>query len=126
MPENKKNNDCGGGGPDKDPDKDPKKNNSSEVSGYFINALKHIFRQAEGHLLDTPKNRKLIFNMATKAKNYLGTDIHGNRWYGEILNNGKQIWAWTRDKLIRDAGINEIPRTFNAISGLCSNFVNKN
>lgn len=64
--------------------------------------------------------------MASKAKNRLGVDMRGNVWYGEILDNGKQIWAWTRDNLIRDAGINEIPRIFNEETGLCRGFGNRN
>lgn len=34
--------------------------------------LKHIFREAEGHLSDTPTNRKLIIETANNPANYVG------------------------------------------------------
>ena len=40
--------------------------------------LKHIFRNAEGHLTDTPENRKLILSVANDPACHLGTDKYKN------------------------------------------------
>lgn len=42
---------------------------------------KHIFRSKEGHLEDTPENRKLIETVANDPANYRGKDKYGNDWY---------------------------------------------
>jgi hypothetical protein len=39
----------------------------------------------------------------------------------QILPNGKQLWAWVKDGLIRDGGINNIPRVFDVNTGFCLN-----
>lgn len=109
----------GGGGPEQDPD-DPK------IIGYFIAAITHIFQIKDGHLLNTPENRKLLLEMALNFKNYArrtivektGTIKH---WYGRILPDGTQLWDWAKDGLIRDGGINKIPRSFDPQTGFCRN-----
>lgn len=105
-----------GGGPEKGPDDDdplPVKNR---------NIMMHIFRNKEGHMLDTLENRELLRSLVRDAKNYLGTDVRSNVWYGKILQNGKQLWAGARNNIIRDGGLNETPRVFNARTGLCNEF----
>jgi len=111
----------GGGGPEQDPDNEP-----SGVLGYFTAAITHIFTNEEGHLIDTPENRKLLLDMALKAKNYVGQTIVQQTgtiklWYGKILPDGRQLWVWTKDGLIRDGGINKIPRPFDPDTGFCLN-----
>lgn len=86
---------------------------------FFEKNIKHIFRDKEGHLLDTLENRKLIIDVASDAKNFLGIDSHGNQWFVKILQDGQQIWASVRENLVRNAGINEIPKSFNGKTGLC-------
>lgn len=111
----------GGGGPEQDPDNEP-----SGVLGYFTAAIAHIFREKEGHLIDTPEHRKLLLDMALKAKNYAGETIVKQTgtiklWYGKILPDGRQLWVWVKDGLIRDGGINKIPRSFDPDTGFCFN-----
>ena len=101
----------GGGGPE-DPE-DPEDPNDK-----FKKVFTHAFTGAKGHLIDTPANRILILEMASNIKNYITKDVHGNFWYAKILENGAQLWAWARDGLIRDCGINEIPRVITKY-GLC-------
>jgi len=108
----------GGGGPEKDPDDEP-----SSIIGFFKNVLTHAFEKREGHLEDSPENRKLILDMAKKARNFLGRDSRGNNWYGDILKNGKQLWASTRDNFIRNCGLNEVPHPFDPDTGLCINIL---
>ncbi len=81
----------------------------------------HIFRNSDGHFLnDTPENRSLLEHAANDKQNCLGTDMHGNEWYAETLNDGKQIWATVRNNEIRNGGINNTPKTFNPKTGLSS------
>lgn len=75
--------------------------------------LKHIFREARGHLLDTPENRKLITETANELENYLGTDKYGNENYAKILPDGSQIWVMVRNGTIQNAGKNLKPRIFD-------------
>lgn len=39
--------------------------------------LKHIFRNADGHVPDTPVNRQLILDVTNNMNNYLGKDARG-------------------------------------------------
>ncbi len=81
----------------------------------------HIFRDSDGHFLnDTPENRALIEHAANNKQNYLGTDMYGNKWYSEDLNDGRQIWASVRNNEIRNGGINNTPRIFDTKTGLSS------
>lgn len=110
---NDKDKKSGGGGPDKDPEDDdplPKHNQS---------IMNHIFRDKKGHMLDTAENQELLKNLVKNPENYLGKDVYLNDWYGKILDNGKQLWAWMRNNTIRNAGLNETPRVFNNRTGLC-------
>lgn len=101
-----------GNGPDKDPDDDPLPVKNQSI-------MMHIFRKKEGHMLDNPVHRDMLRNLIRNANNYLGKDVRGNHWYAEILKNGNQLWAWVRNNMIRDGGLNEIPRPFSSRTGLC-------
>ena len=84
----------------------------------FENNEKHIFRDAPGHIPDTPENRKLLIDVASDPSNLLCTDKHGTQWFAKNTSDGKQIWTTVRNNFIRDGGINDIPRTPNFITGL--------
>ena len=83
--------------------------------------LKHIFREAEGHLPDTPVNRALIENTANNPLNFLGKDKHGVCWYAQIKPDGSQIWVKTYDGIISNGGVNKTPILFDPETGLNKN-----
>ena len=83
--------------------------------------LKHIFRKAPGHLIDSSNNRRSILDVANNKNNYLGTDKRGNDWYHKINDNGEQIWVRVRNGVIDNAGVNTTPRIFNSETGLYKN-----
>ena len=71
--------------------------------------IKHIFRDVKGHLPDTVENRMMVISTARNEANYIGTCIHGNKWYARSLGDGRQCWVTVRDGLIQNGGINIPP-----------------
>ena len=78
----------------------------------------HIFRDAEGHIPDTPENRALLENIANDMVNFRGTDKYGNEWYTKILEDGREVWGESRNGNIFDGGINANPKPWNPETGL--------
>jgi len=78
----------------------------------------HIFRDAPGHLKDTPGNRQLLKDVANDPGARLGTDRFGNRWSARTNPDGTQTWAQTRNGEIINGGVNQTPRTFHPETGL--------
>ena len=79
----------------------------------------HIFRDAPGHLSDdTTGNRALVTETANDAANLLGTDQWGSDWYARTLPDGSQVWVRVQDGVIRSAGINPTPGTWDPTRGL--------
>jgi len=39
--------------------------------------VRHIFRNADGHIFDTPQNRAMLINLANDKQKVLGNDRHG-------------------------------------------------
>ncbi len=90
-------------------------------SQFFEKNLKHIFRKAPGHLIDTPANRKILLEVAGNSENFLGVDKYGNAWHAKTQKNGQQIWTMSRDGAIRNAGSNNQPKPFQNETGLSQN-----
>jgi hypothetical protein len=80
----------------------------------------HIFRAKENHVLDTPANRALMIDVASNPENVAGLDKYGSEWAQQIRSDGSQVWTQSRGGVIRNAGINEVPRPFNADTGFSS------
>ena len=80
--------------------------------------IKHIFRNDEAHLPDTPGNRALLQDVADDANATLGTDKFGNVWSARTLDDGTQVWVQTRNSVIQNGGLNQTPRVFNSSTGL--------
>lgn len=81
--------------------------------------IKHIFRNKNGHVDDTPENRSLFSQACNNENNYVGTDKYGKRWYAQILPDGRQVWVATRDGIIQDCGINDNVRFYDSEEGFC-------
>ncbi|WP_262240757.1 VENN motif pre-toxin domain-containing protein [Serratia liquefaciens] len=82
--------------------------------------LGHIFRNAEGHIADTPANRQLILDVANDKKASLGSDRYGNDWSARMLPDGSQAWVQTRGGNVINAGVNNPPKTYSPEAGLSS------
>lgn len=80
--------------------------------------LKHIFRNTDGHLEDTPGNRELLQALANDMRCHAGRDLHGNDWHFKELEDGSQLWTSSRDGIIQEGGLNNPPRPWNERTGL--------
>ena len=85
---------------------------------YNDSTISHIFREAEGHIPDTPENRALLENVANNSQNFLGKDKYGNEWYTQNLDDGRQVWVESRNGNIFEGGFNDIPKEWNSATGL--------
>ncbi|MFE8604040.1 SitA5 family polymorphic toxin [Archangium violaceum] len=79
---------------------------------------KHIFRDAPGHLRDTPTHRQLLQEVASDESARLGTDKFGNEWFARTNPDGTQVWVQVRHGEIINGGLNQVPRNYNAQMGL--------
>lgn len=77
-----------------------------------------IFRDAEGHLPDTPANRVLLAEVADDPATTLGTDRFGNVWSARVRPDGTQVWTQTRGDQVINGGLNRTPRPFDPGAGL--------
>lgn len=80
--------------------------------------LRHIFRKDEGHVVDTPENRRLLLDVANDVSARLESDQYGNIWAARTLPDGQQAWVRIRADTILNGGINATPRDFNPRTGL--------
>ena len=83
--------------------------------------LKHIFRDDEGHLPDTPENRQIISDLANDVKCYAGKDKYGNEWHVRNNADGTQDWVRHQNMVINEGGRNSSPKPWNAKTGLYKN-----
>ena len=79
--------------------------------------LKHIFRDKEGHLPDSPENRKLLEDLANDNSKFRGTDKWGNSWNAQELEDGSQIWVRYQNGVINEGGKNNTPRLWDSETG---------
>ncbi len=79
---------------------------------------KHIFRDAPGHIADTPANRRLLQQVADDRNRTLGTDRFGNTWSARNQADGTQVWTQVRNGVIQNGGVNQVPRSFSPKTGL--------
>lgn len=68
--------------------------------------IKHIMRNSEGHLLDTPKNRKTLETISSDKNNFIGTNKHGVDVYAKIIK-GIEYWVYVRNDIIQNGGVNK-------------------
>lgn len=87
--------------------------------------LKHIFSGREGHLTDTPANRKLLTDLANDSSKFIGKDKYGNSWNSEINSDGSQNWVRYQNGTINEGGRNTTPRPWNNETGLNNNPVKR-
>jgi len=80
--------------------------------------LRHIFREASGHVHDSAENRQLLLSVANDASARLESDQYGNVWAARTLADGRQAWVQLRGETIVNGGINDVPREFNPTTGL--------
>lgn len=80
--------------------------------------LGHIFRLAEGHVLDSPENRQLLLDVADDVRTTLGADRFGNVWSAVMRTDGTQVWVQARNGQIWNGGVNQTPRVFSSETGL--------
>lgn len=78
----------------------------------------HIFRNADGHVPDTPANRALLEDVANDVMYFRGTDKYEFKWYVKNMTDGRQVWVQVRNGVIFEGGINDIPKIWNTETGL--------
>ena len=83
--------------------------------------LRHIFENREGHLPDTPENRKLLQDLANDSTKYKGKDKYGNDWNVRMNNDGTQDWVRSQHQVINEVGRNRTPRHWDKETGLFRN-----
>lgn len=83
--------------------------------------LKHIFEERDGHLPDTPENRKLLEELANNRDRYRGKDKYGNDWNIRLNDDGMQDWVRSQHQVINEGGRNKEPRPWDDETGLFRN-----
>ncbi len=83
--------------------------------------LKHIFRKEDGHLPDTPENRKLLLDLANDSTAHAGKDLRGLDWNARIYEDGSQLWVSSKDGVVQNGGINNPYRPWDSATGFSKN-----
>ena len=83
--------------------------------------LKHIFEERDGHLPDTPENRKLLEELANNRDRYKGKDKYGNDWNIRLNDDGTQDWVRSQHQVINEGGRNKESRPWDDETGLFRN-----
>lgn len=69
----------------------------------------HIFSGKPGKLIDTPANRNLLSDLINNRNNFMGVDSFGKSWYSRILDNREIIFGYTKNGILKGAGISQTP-----------------
>ena len=69
---------------------------------------KHMFGNRSGHLPDTEANRKLVSDVANDSNSYLGIDKFGNSVHSRLMDDGSQVWVYSRNGVIQNCGQNAV------------------
>ncbi len=76
----------------------------------------HIFRDAPGHMSDSPEAREALLGLVADPANFIGRDRYGTEWYAATLADGAQMWAQVRGGRVRNGGRNEKPRDYFSLA----------
>lgn len=115
--------DTNGAGSKKLPQSKRKTKNEKKVSlPQNDSQIKHIFGDRDGHLPDTPENRKALVDLANNSSKYVGKDSYGNSWNVEIDSSGRQTWVRYQNGVINNGGRNLSAKTWNPETGLNRRF----
>ena len=79
--------------------------------------IKHIMRDAKGHLLDNIQNRALLISLSEDKSAFLGKDKNGVEWYSKMIGK-KQLWVSVRNGIIQNGGLNDYQVSFVPNEGL--------
>lgn len=90
------------------------------VAALTDNRATKIFGTRDGHIADTPANRDLSTSIANDPTTTLGLDKYGTMWSAQIQPDGSHVWVQTRNGLIWNGGINNIPIPYNSETGLAA------
>jgi filamentous hemagglutinin len=73
--------------------------------------IAHIFRDADGLFReDTSANQQALIEVASRDRNFVGTDRFGNDWFAELRDDGTELWTRVRAGKITNGGANRTPR----------------
>ncbi len=90
-----------------------------------ISQINHIFGDREGHIIDTPENRKLLTDLANDKSKFIGKDKYGNFWNADTTSDGFQNWVRYQGTTINEGGRNTFPRLWNNETGYYNNPVKR-
>lgn len=82
---------------------------------------KHFMRDEDGHLPDTPENRKLLTDLANDTAYHMGKDKYGNDWHVRNNEDGTQDWVRSQNQTINEGGRNASQISWNEETGLYRN-----
>ena len=83
--------------------------------------LKHFMRDEEGHLPDTPENRKMLVDLANDRQFHRGKDRYGNDWHVRNNPDGTQDWVRHQNQVINEGGRNSQVAPWDDETGLYKN-----
>ena len=86
--------------------------------------IKHILRNAQGHLINNASNRTLLISLSKDKSAYQGRDKNGNDWYSKMVGS-KQLWVVVRKGIIQNGGLNDSPIDFISGEGIKKNRIKR-